>query len=90
MPVIDLTHTIKETMPVYPGTQPPRLETANTYEKDLFKETLITMFSHTGTPRCSSKKQASRSVSALMAVSPSTAAKILLEGGMRRILDLLS
>ena len=49
MTVIDLTHTIEETMPVYPGTQPPRLETANTYEKDLFKETLVTMFSHTGT-----------------------------------------
>ena len=49
MTVIDLTHTIREDMPVYPGTQPPRLETANTYEKDLFKETLITMFSHTGT-----------------------------------------
>ena len=49
MTVIDLTHTIRESMPVYPGTEPPRLETANTYEKDLFKETLITMFSHTGT-----------------------------------------
>lgn len=49
MTVIDLTHTIEETMPVYPGTQSPHLETANTYEKDLFKETLITMFSHTGT-----------------------------------------
>ena len=49
MTVIDLTHTIEETMPVYPGTEPPRLETANTYEKDFFKETLITMFSHTGT-----------------------------------------
>ena len=49
MTIIDLTHPIREDMPVYPGTQPPRLETANTYEKDLFKETLITMFSHTGT-----------------------------------------
>ena len=49
MTVIDLTHTIEDTMPVYPGTEPPRLETANTYEKDFFKETLITMFSHTGT-----------------------------------------
>lgn len=49
MKIIDLTHTISEDMPVYPGTEPPKLQTANTYEKDGFKETLITMFSHTGT-----------------------------------------
>lgn len=49
MKIIDLTHTISTTMPVYPGTEGPRLETANTYEKDGFKETLLTMFSHTGT-----------------------------------------
>lgn len=36
-------------MPVYPGTEPPKLKQANTYEKDGFKETLMTMFSHTGT-----------------------------------------
>lgn len=49
MKVIDLTHTISEDMPVYPGTEPPKLEQANTYEKDGFKETLMTMYSHTGT-----------------------------------------
>ncbi|MFZ5643070.1 MAG: cyclase family protein [Bacillota bacterium] len=49
MKVIDLTHTISENMPVYPGTERPRLEVANTYEKNGFKETLLTMFSHTGT-----------------------------------------
>ena len=49
MKVIDLTHTISENMPVYPGTERPKLEVANTYEKDGFKETLLTMFSHTGT-----------------------------------------
>lgn len=49
MKIIDLTHTISEDMPVYPGTEKPRLEASNTYEKDGFKETLITMFSHTGT-----------------------------------------
>jgi len=49
MKVIDLTHVISEDMPVYPGTEPPRLETANTLEKDGFKETLMTMYSHTGT-----------------------------------------
>jgi len=49
MRVIDLTHTISESMPVYPGTERPKLEIANTYEKHGFKETLLTMFSHTGT-----------------------------------------
>ncbi len=49
MKVIDLTHAITENMPVYPGTEPPTLQTANTYEKDGFKETRISMFSHTGT-----------------------------------------
>ena len=49
MRVIDLTHVIRENMPVYPGTEPPRLTPANTYEKDGFKETKISMFSHTGT-----------------------------------------
>lgn len=49
MKVIDLTHTIKENMSVYPGTEPPALKVANTHENDGFKETLITMFSHTGT-----------------------------------------
>lgn len=29
--VIDLTHTISEGMPVYPGTEGPELEIANTY-----------------------------------------------------------
>ncbi|WP_026887015.1 cyclase family protein [Clostridium beijerinckii] len=49
MKVIDLTHTISEKMSVYPGTDEPKLEVASTYEKDGFKETLLTMFSHTGT-----------------------------------------
>ena len=49
MRVIDLTHMIKENMPVYPGTEPPRLDPANSYERDGFKETRISMFSHTGT-----------------------------------------
>ena len=38
MRVIDLTHVIRENMPVYPGTEPPQLTPANTYEKDGFKE----------------------------------------------------
>ncbi len=49
MKVIDLTHTIRPDMPVYPGTEPPKFTSANTYEKDGFKETLVQMFTHTGT-----------------------------------------
>ncbi|MBQ3467487.1 MAG: cyclase family protein [Oscillospiraceae bacterium] len=49
MKVIDLTHVIESTMPVYPGTEPPTLVTANTWEQDGFKETRISMHSHTGT-----------------------------------------
>ena len=49
MKVIDFTHIIAEDMPVYPGNDPPGLAEGSTYEKDGFKETLITMFSHTGT-----------------------------------------
>ena len=49
MRVIDLTHTIEETMPVFPGTEPPKLRVANTYEKDGFQETLLSFSSHTGT-----------------------------------------
>ena len=39
MKVIDLTHTIKENMPVYLGTDAPKFIPANSYEKDGFKET---------------------------------------------------
>ena len=49
MKVIDLTQTISKTMPVYPGTEQPRLTVANTYEKDGFRETLLSFYSHTGT-----------------------------------------
>ena len=49
MKVIDLTHTIREGMPVYPGTEPPEFNPANSYEKDGFRETRISMFTHTGT-----------------------------------------
>ena len=48
MKVIDLTHVIESGMPVYPGTEPPALEPANTWERDGFKETKISMYSHTG------------------------------------------
>jgi len=49
MRVIDLTHTIKPDMPVYPGTEPPKFIPANSYEKDGYKETLLQMYTHTGT-----------------------------------------
>lgn len=49
MKLIDLTHTISETMPVYPGTEEPSLSPASTYEKDGYRETLLHMYSHTGT-----------------------------------------
>ena len=49
MRIADLTHTITEQMPVYPGTEQPLLKTANTIEKDGFRETLLHMYSHTGT-----------------------------------------
>lgn len=49
MKIIDLTHYITEDMPVYPGTDTPKLQPANTYEKDGFKETLMVMYTHTGT-----------------------------------------
>ena len=49
MKIIDLTHYISEDMPIYPGTETPKLKTANTYEKDGFKETLMVMYTHTGT-----------------------------------------
>lgn len=49
MKIIDLTHRIEEEMPVFPGTEKPVLQKANTIEKDGFAEVKITMYSHTGT-----------------------------------------
>jgi len=49
MKIIDLTHVMSREMPVYPGTEKPKFAPANTYEKDGFKETRLSMFSHTGT-----------------------------------------
>ena len=49
MNILDLTYVISPDMPVYPGTEGPTLSPANTYEKDGFKETLLSMYSHSGT-----------------------------------------
>jgi kynurenine formamidase len=46
---IDLTQTIKENMPVYPGTKPPVIEKVNTFERDGFVEHKLSLYSHTGT-----------------------------------------
>jgi len=47
--VTDLTHTIYPDMPVFPGTEGPIFQKANTLEKNGFQEAKITMYSHTGT-----------------------------------------
>lgn len=49
MKTFDLTQIIQENMPVYPGTPPPLLKAACSVEKAGYKETVITMYSHTGT-----------------------------------------
>jgi arylformamidase len=49
MKVTDLSHRIYPTMPVFPGTEPPRLEKANTLEHDGFAELKLSMYTHTGT-----------------------------------------
>ena len=49
MRVIDLTHTIMQDMPVYPGTETPTLEESSSYAKNGFRETRFTIISHTGT-----------------------------------------
>ncbi len=49
MRVIDLTHLVKEGMMVYPGTDAPTVRPACTLEKDGFRETHLSVFSHVGT-----------------------------------------
>ena len=49
MKIVDLTHTIQNDMPVYPGTELPTLIPANSYDIDGFRETKLCMYSHTGT-----------------------------------------
>lgn len=49
MKIIDLTHTIEEEMPVYPGTERPKIKEACTLEKDGFREAYLQFYSHTGT-----------------------------------------
>lgn len=49
MKVIDLTRTLSNTCPVYPGTEQPSFSIASTYEESGYKETLLRLYSHTGT-----------------------------------------
>jgi arylformamidase len=49
MRILDLSHPISEKMPVYPGTEQPRITTGCSIEQDGFLEKKITLYSHTGT-----------------------------------------
>ncbi|MCT4628076.1 cyclase family protein [Halodesulfovibrio sp.] len=47
--VIDLTHTITNGMPVYPGTSAPRIAQSSTVSQNGFAEKELTLCSHVGT-----------------------------------------
>lgn len=49
MEVVDLTHLISETMPVFPGTKPPVITDAFTIARNGFAEKSLQFVSHTGT-----------------------------------------
>jgi len=49
MKTIDLTHTISNQMPVYPGDDPPRIKTVTSIENGGFRDSRIFLSSHTGT-----------------------------------------
>ena len=47
--ILDLTHTITETIPMYPGSPPPVLTPLCTLSKNGWRETRLSLSSHTGT-----------------------------------------
>lgn len=49
MNVIDLTHTIRNSMPVFPGTEQPSMQTVSSYAADGFRETKVSFCTHVGT-----------------------------------------
>ena len=49
--LIDLTHTITPEMPMYPGSPAPALVPAAALDRDGYRETVLTLASHTGTHR---------------------------------------
>ena len=49
MRVIDLTHEIREDMPVFPGDDAPQLAQAESYDADGYRATMLRMSTHVGT-----------------------------------------
>jgi len=49
MKIIDLTHPISENTPMYPGAEAPKLHVTSNHKEHGFMETLISLYSHTGT-----------------------------------------
>jgi arylformamidase len=49
MEVVDLSHFISGTMPVFPGTEPPQVADAFTIDRHGFAEKSLRLLSHTGT-----------------------------------------
>ncbi|MGE5455414.1 MAG: cyclase family protein [Methylocystaceae bacterium] len=47
--IIDLTQTLEEGMPIYPGTESPVFETPITHEQFGYQQTRLRMLSHVGT-----------------------------------------
>lgn len=47
--ILDLTHTIREDMPVYPGSPQPAFKPTGNLIRNGFRETMIQFVSHTGT-----------------------------------------
>jgi len=49
MNVIDLSHLMHSEMPVYPGSELPEFKVIHTIEEEGFRETKMSIYSHTGT-----------------------------------------
>ncbi len=49
MKIVDLSHTIEENMTLYPGTKPPSINEVYSIGTDGFKESILSITSHTGT-----------------------------------------
>lgn len=47
--ILDLTHTIREDMPLYPGTPQPSFKPTGSLNRNGYRETMIQFASHTGT-----------------------------------------
>lgn len=47
--IYDLSYTVGPDTMAYPGTEKPKLKVMNTVAKDGFQETLLSMYSHSGT-----------------------------------------